>query len=415
MRFPCADIPATAADMQALRDDLALWRFRAESAAEIMLGFIGQACLGGAMTWHAHVVVSGNTGAGKTLLYDLVAAALGGLALRTNDFTAAALRQMLTTEARVLMLDEAESDPKRGRVRQVIELLRAMSSGAGARAIRGSAEGIASSYTLAGSAYLSAIVPPGLKPQDQGRITHIELLPIEAGAEDAQARAAVERAATLSPALWARMIQGWPRFKQSLAVWRAVLMAHGCGPRQADQPAHLLAAYWTLVDDDVISEQIARNELPRYEWMITTASDAAQNDGASRCWNHLLGMVDPIRGGEHRTIGQLIREARGPESHDARKLLQSYGIKLDPPKGYERTRGAWVSNDSPMLKRLFASTEWEDGGWPYELRRLSDSYAWKHPVRIGESKSRATFVAEQHLPGSADNAEPTPDDAQASP
>jgi hypothetical protein len=246
---------------------------------------------------------------------------------------------------------------------------------------------------------MSAIIPPSLKPQDQGRITHLELRPIEGGADDASARASVARAAAVADRLWARMIAGYARYAANLAVWRKVLMEHGCGPRQADQPATLLAGYWTLVEDAVIAEQLARAELPRYAWMVSTAREAAEEGGAVRCLNHLLSMiVDPWRGSERPTIGRLLIDARSASGIEARTALRVHGIRLDLPAADKPVAGVWISNDNPMLKKLFADTEWADHGWPYELRRLDGAVAGKNPVRIGAAKGRATFVPMKHLP-----------------
>lgn len=105
---------------------LQLWRFRlpegldgadagageqAAGIAPLLLGWIGLVLLGAALRWRVHALLIGATGRGKTTLQRLIGAIFGPQAVRKTDYSEAGLRQMLTEEARGLLLDEARSPP----------------------------------------------------------------------------------------------------------------------------------------------------------------------------------------------------------------------------------------------------------------------------------------------------------------
>ncbi|MCW5581905.1 MAG: hypothetical protein KIS72_11250, partial [Luteimonas sp.] len=364
---PPADTAATAQEGQAARDELAGWRFRHDSAPEIVLGFIGLAMLGAIPRWRAHLLITGEAGSGKSMLAEAAAAALGPLCVYYNDVTEAGLRQTLTSEARPIVLDETEKSGSL-KVERVIELLRLMSSGRGAGSLRGSREGLAQQYHAVGCAALFAIDPPELKPQDRSRITEVEvLLPDPAALE--QADNACRQLAALGPKLLCRMLQRVAAFESSFANWREALVEIGCTARQAEQPASFLAAYWTLVEDTPISLDIARHELPRYLWMIETASTTLDDDVSQQCLNHLLASQVEQRSGETLTLSRLIVRARSSRVGDARGLLQAYGVRLVEDSDGSLA-GAWVANRHPQLNRIFAGTAWQGGGWRRALASL---------------------------------------------
>jgi len=396
-----ADQPADAELARELRAVIAAsWQFAQESAADVIVGFIGQAFLGAYPTWRAHVLITGERGAGKTSLASLVCAAVGDLAGLSNDASAAGLRQDQTSESRAMILDEAEASSGGPSVQTIIELIRRMSSGAGAVSVRGTIEGNAKRYLVVGSAFMAAINPPNLKPQDRSRITEIELRKLVSGDAHPDVVTATERAKETSSALWARALAGIGRYEANLEVWKVVLREHGCDPRQAEQPAALLAAYCMLVEDEPITETVAKVELSRYAWMIQTATENDDESSPRECLNYLLGsVIDVGRDSDRKTIGQLLGDVeRDPSlSGSARKALERHGIRPADRGSDGFIAGFMVANKNPNLRRIFAGTDWASDGWGRELKRLLGAGAYKNPVSIANVQSRVTFVPHTYL------------------
>ncbi len=398
-----AATPADAELGKALLAALRRWNYELDIGPEIVCGFIGAAMLGGAPRWRAHLYVLAEYGSGKSFLAELVAAALGAAAHpATNSYTEAGLRQALTGEARAIILDEAEHDEGRGRVAKVIELIRFMSSGEGARALRGTTGGQAQGFQVTGCAYLSSVLRGKLKPQDRSRITMIELGPLPHGTEtvDAVDQVLTDQAAmrVASPALRARAIAGWPRFLASFEAYRSGLLAAGSRPREADQLATLAAGRDLLIHDDVPEPAVVETEVSRFDELIDNCrEDEEQNEGLL-CLTHLYSQTPDLwRGSDRCTIARLILAAMDETVGDTRTVLGNFGLKLVHWREAKR-RALLVANNHGGLDRLFADTRWSDGAWKRALRYLPGARAAEGHARFAGVQSRATLVPAEHLP-----------------
>lgn len=400
-----ADAAAGCGHGRELEQALALWSWRDQIDRDLVLGWIGAALLGAAPSWRTHLCVTGERGCGKSWLATYIAAALGAQAQASfNNFTEAGLRQAFSGEARAIVLDESEHDAG-GRVQAVIGLLRQMSSGLGARAVRGSAGGVSRTFSVNGCAYLSSILHAPLTPQDRSRITVIGLdrLVGDAGGAD-QALAATVRASDLSPALRARALEGWPRFQLGFAGFRAGLVAAGADARQADQLATLLAGRDLLLSDypadsDSVAEAVAALA-PRLA--AITREDEEEGEGAL-CLQHLLSSpVDLWRSGARQTVGQIVATAFGFGGSIERQALGVIGLKV---LGFEAggTPVLLVANRHVGLERLFDGSRWAGGAWAQALRYVAGAGAWHRAERFAGAISRATAISGRHLPIGSDD------------
>ena len=397
------DDVAPAAVGRELRDAIGRWNWRDPIGPDAVCGFIGQAFLGAAGDWRGHMFVIAEYGAGKTTLAELVSAALGpaGHPLQ-NNFTEAGLRQALTGEARALLLDEAEHDEGGGWVRTVIELIRHMSGGSGARVVRGTAGGQAQGFTMAGAAYLSAVLTGGLKPQDRSRITVVHLDRLTKGIETSgnrervrQATDAMKRAA---PTLWGRAIAGWSRYNETLTAWRESFVAAGLSARAADQISVFAAGRDLLMLDDVPEPGAIADELEN--WLAIAGHDAdddLEGEGLE-CIGHLFSWpLDAWRGGDRRTVGELLLHAMTDVDDHTRRSLQTLGLRLENHLIADK-RLLMVANRHVGLERIFRDTRWSGQGWVDALRHLDGVDAADQPVRFTGMRCRATAVLAVYLP-----------------
>lgn len=393
---PC---PAVTAGMAAdLIMALELWRWREPSAPKLAAGWIASAALGAAKPWHPHLLISAGAGSGKTWLARLIEAA-APLAVLFNEFSAAGMQQTLSSEARPVILDEAEGesrDQSGGPIEQAVHLLRRMSDSSGLRSVRGSAGGQARASRANGQAALFGILPPDLLPADETRFTRIDLDPLPDKADAGPAQAATAQTAARMPAMWQRMIEGRGRYLASLGVLKAALGRMGCSPRQADQPGALMAGWWTLDSDQVITGSEANGLIEECRWAIQTAVDAEADTGPQRCLNHLLASQPDVWGGGSRpTVGQLLQEALWASGDKA--PLEAIGLRI--VKGADGLpAGVLVANRFPGLERLYAGSPWAGSRWAHDLARLAGAEKPQNPVRIGGVKQRCVLVARAMLP-----------------
>jgi hypothetical protein len=359
--------------------------------------------LGGAPAWRVHLLTIGARGTGKSWLSDLVTAVLGGGATSANNVTEAGLRQALTGEARAMVLDESEAEEHMAqRIHQVIHLLRLMASGAGAQVRRGSASGRPQAFSVTGCAYLSAILPPVLKPQDRSRITVVELAPLAMGADGGAARQAaldaLRWAGEASAGLRARAIHGWGRFQDTFEAYRGAFMGVGCDGRDADRIATLLAGRDLLTCDDVPEPENLSVEVERFQGLIAEAAEQDEEGEGQLCLTQLYtSQVDLWRSGERETVAEVLMLAMNLNEGHSRKAIQKIGLRLENWEDPDR-RCLLVANQHVGLARLFEGTRWAGGGWKTALRYLHGVEAGASVWRFAGVRQRATSVPDYWLP-----------------
>jgi hypothetical protein len=423
---PPAAEPASAGAVRSLRDAYRLWRFepmgigadRGPSglAADLLFCATSLALLGAAPHWRVHVLVKAVAGSGKSLLMSLIAAALGAQGVAMNNFTEAGLRGSLRDEARAAMLDEAEGGSADGsvgvRMAQVIEVIRQMSGGDGVQGVRGTGDGHVRRFQLAGCVFMSCINPPPLLPQDLSRILRVDML--KAAIEnEAPARRIIEDIKELSPALRARALAGWQRWRRNFHLLKKAIVDTDASSRQADLLAALLAAGEMMASDDPLDAEgaghLAESIIPVLD--AIKADDTDQSD-PWRCWLTLTShQVPSWRGGDMHTVGSLLQMARHPEGlsgKDARRFLSRIGLKLcleGMPKG-ETTPEApclYIANQHEFLRAVFEKTPWRDGGWVTSLARLEGALKSAQSLKIGAASQRAVALPLKYLPTDDDD------------
>ncbi len=388
-----AKTPAKSTSGAKVLDALRLWHYDNPLGADIILGFLGSALLGGAPSWRVHLLLSAQGGSGKTWLMNFLDAALGGMGAYANDSTEAGLRQALTGETRVLLIDEAEGDEgSQGKVEGVIRLLRLMSSGAGANVMRGSAGGRAQSFQVTGCAVMAAILPPPLKPQDRSRICVINVMRPPSDKSTAQAAekaaAAIKAVRQIAPGLRTRAISGWPRFQDTFSLYRAGLVERGLSGRNADTLATILAGRDLLLQDAIPDSDSIDADLELFAPFMASADEAEDEGEGQQCLTHLLtSSFDRWHQGERATVGELIIDRRND-------LLSRVGIKLLP---VDEGLGVLVANQHVGLARIFEGSKWSDGRWITALRYLEGAKPHTKPVKLSGACCRATMIPQKHL------------------
>lgn len=399
---PDFDNPADAYECKRLRQYMNAWDFPQEFDADLLFGWMGAGVLGGFPSWRVHALVTAERGSGKSTLAEFLMNALGAQGTSMNDYTEAGLRQTLTNEGRTTHLDEGESsgDEKAHRMAKVIGLLRLMSGGTGARIARGSSGGTAMSSTVTGCVLLTAINPPPLQPQDKSRILIVPIQKFRHVRSQEDIQLFLDEAKRLSPRLRARALMGVARFSETVALYRRLLVAHGCDARQADLYATLCGGRSLLIHDAVPSEAEALdfvNNL-KHRLSLIMLEDSDTSDAQS-CLNRLMdASCEAIRDGIKRSIGMVVASGMDETERPENDKLVPLGIKIIDSKEEGRlVRYLFVANDHLGLRKIFYNTPWADGNWRTSLIRLKGVRPSPKPVSIGR-KARGLLIPSGLLP-----------------
>lgn len=396
---PDFDQPLDDFQTRQIRQWFNAWAFRENGDADLLFGFLGAALLGGFPSWRVHALVVGERGTGKSSLGEFIADCLGAQGTQMNNYTEAGLRQRLQNEARAIWLDEGETghDQSARRMADVIRLLRLLSSGEGARIVRGSSGGQAQSSTVTGCVMITAINPPHLEPQDRSRIIEINLnKPEQRETTEKDLEYFKTEARARSNGLRARAVSRAGHFAAAFSLFRRTLVIHGCDGRQADLFATLLSGRSTLLDSGMPTQEDATALVATYKERLSVIfiEDREASDGQI-CLNQLYDFIlDNYRNEKRISIGQQLMACIADNAEDM--ALQAFGMKvMRCEDGYKKL---FIPNDHVQLKRIFANSVWGNGGWNKSLQRLPGVKSTPDPVRVAGSKRRGVYVPHDLLP-----------------
>lgn len=337
----------------------------------LMLGWIGAAMLGGALVWRPMVWVTGDKGTGKSTLQKLVKDVFGrgGLILAV-DASAAGLWQSLGYSSLPVALDEVEAEEDNRRNNNLIKLARVAASGG--QVLRGGSDHKQASFTLRSCFLFSSILIPPMLGQDVSRMARLELRPLAKGAAMPRLE---ERILVDTGAIFRRrLLDQWPRFDDTLMLYREAMRKAGHGGRGQDQFGSLLACADILLRDSLPDTNTLEGWAGRMnvDVLHETANDVADWE---RCAAYLLSsFIDPYRSGSKKTVAQWVSEAAGYKHGDevgANDVLASHGLKIFKKEGQAFLR---VATAHRALSKLFEGSQWAgragaSGVWACSLRR----------------------------------------------
>lgn len=393
---------------------LQTWHWENALQPLLVLGWIAQGYVAGAVKWRTHMICDGERGSGKSTLQALLARLFGSWLLSTSDTTAAALYQLMGGRAQPVAIDEFEFGDNPARKQQVIQVLRQASSGGMVQ--RGGDNHVGRQFSAQFPAFLTAITPISLHPQDESRMVRVKLRALDDNAAVPDLSEA--RLAALGARLMRRMRDQWPRWVKTLDAWRAGLAEFaGLDARMQDLYGTLLAAADLLLYEDVAGSgaqlwagdggAAIEDTCRKLAAMIAPARAEDLADQA-RCLNHLLtSNLDRGGGAPRRTVASWIRQVRDGQTQnramldgaktlesDAQKALGMTGLRVISEKD---GTFLFVANSHPALMRLFDGTPWPGvagaaGSWVGTLRRLPGATPTPNAIKVGGATQRGTLV-----------------------
>jgi hypothetical protein len=377
-------------------------------ASLLVLGWLAGSRLGAALDFRSLMWITGDAGAGKTTLQRIIMAMTGKDMVQSSDTTGAGVYSAVGHSSRPVMIDEAEPDPFKSKMKDLISLARQAATGGKIR--RGSSNHQAV-YFEAKSAFLfSSIIIPPMQNSDISRFCILDLGPL-----------GKRKPLNLDPAQLAyagrvmlrRLIDGWARWDETLQAYRAALMEQGHDPRGADQFGALLAAC-DLMRGDAIAHPDTIDAFARALSAERMNEANPREANSLSMLNHLITVpLDVFRGGTRMTIGELVgigagvlktredtKDTVNPKS--CQEALKAWSIYIDGfDNGGDPRRGSTarviLPNKSTALGRLFAQSQWyaeggASGGWAQAMRRLKGARGekssrfggrgWSVPVHV---------------------------------
>lgn len=412
---------------------LRTWAWARDFDAELLLGWIVAAMLGGALRVRPLVWVTGDKGTGKSSLVGqdgVIHRLFGDGILTTANTTAAGLYQEIGYDSLPVAVDEIEAKRGNQKTEQVIELARQAFSGS--VLLRGGQDHEGQSFKAQTCFLFGSILIPPLLPQDMSRMAILRLDPFAEGA--VEPKLDPKRLERIGRALLRRCLSQWHQWDERLDLWRDHLRSMGHDGRAADQFGTLLAAAdFALRDEapsDMLMDDVAIGMAPS-----NLSETATEDSNATRCVSYAMSrQVSSLKGGEILTVGELVTcairrfggEMENPiKPTDAVRYLERSGVsvvlqryesgkmmttkvnKVGPADLSRAVDKPWngdaegvfvaVSPDGDGILELFRGSDWEGiagahNPFAQAIERVPGAFKLKSTLRVNGRKCRPLLV-----------------------
>jgi hypothetical protein len=398
------------ADTDAIDELLGLirsWNWqRPETDPYLLLGWMACAFLGGALDWRPIVWLTGDKGTGKSTLHALIKGVMGEGLLSTSDASEAGVRQSVGHQTLPVAIDEAEAEEDNRKLKALVKLARQASSGG--NVVRGGSDHTAHAFTARACFLLSSILIPPLQGQDRSRLAVLDLGPFPKEAREPVLDAGwMEK---VGGTLRRRLLDGWPRFGETLRAYREMLREAGHDGRGSAQFGVLLAGADLLLSSTTPKPEDIEPWKALMGAGVLGETREAMTD-TDRCLAHLLTSAATLEGGSRpqtvahwigRAADELDAEpdlATGKRPDTAARSLAVLGLRvMDRTDKKSRTQRRWVMVPVAHqgLAKLFQGTHWQAssgaaGVWGQSLGRLVMAERDQN-VRIGGVQQKCVAI-----------------------
>lgn len=316
------------------------WAWRSEVAPELITGMILATWIQTIWTWRPHVAIYGESGAGKSLLFERIAGSndqlglFGRLAMRQSKSTEAGIRQHVRNKAVVIICDEFESSRDRERI---LELLRAATRGDDVT--RGTSDQRGRRFRLRHIAWVAATESGLEKQPDRNRFISLEML----RTTDRWEQPSSQQMVALGQKMLAVAMR-WALEAKRLAGELHAKPVPGVDPRIVESysvPASILAA---AVGED---EDTAFRRLVRLMTNVD-AEDAGEKDH-HRLIEDIMQSHIRMKGGDVATVAQILASDSLWQEHH--RLVEAHGVRYRDQ--------CLLFHKRTLLRTLLKGTEWQ--------------------------------------------------------
>lgn len=384
-----AEVPLSFMDGRKLIKICEALRWQLPVSGRLLAGWIALAPICGALAWRPSVWLTGGAGSGKTWIGEnIVSPVLGPLSVPVQSTTTeAGLRQVLGSDARPVVFDEAEREDHASAVRMqsVLGLVRQSTSESGAGIVKGSQNQSGARRYRVRSMFMFQSINVGLQfAADESRVTVLSLrdaskIPSVSDAQeftDLRVWCAETLTKQFSAALVSRMVSMIPLIRTNAETFAQAISATLGTRRLGDQLGTLLAGWWALGSDDPISLATATKIVAREEFKESAAAEPERDE--ERCLHTILSYRVRMNHDEC-SIGRLVdavtfdgisRPSGMPGQENAMQRLAEFGLKVGPRSRSDGRRGLFVSTRSTCeIKQALRDSPWS-ARWSDTLMRF---------------------------------------------
>ena len=369
-------------------DLLSKLNFESGYDSKLLAGFAALAPICGALEWRPHCWLSAARGSGKTWIQsNILAPLLGDIALNVQGSTTeAGLRQFLSSDARPILFDEAESEnvAAQERMQKIIELARQSSSDSSAVVVKGTVTGSCVKF-LPRSMFLMSSINTSLRQSaDLSRFTMINLRGKSKDFKEINIEATNLLTDEYCAAFRRRMFDLVPVIRKNAKLLAEKIAEIKNDRRLGDQLGALIAGYIATKTERIISDEESVS-LAKDFLLFADKNENLEDADEMQALNFLL-QTRVKSSNIDRTLGELVQissKKRVDEEIDERKadaLLARHGVRVERDKLY-------IANNNAELKKLLNGTVWAHG-WRHLLLRIDGAVKGEYPIDFAGSRQR---------------------------
>lgn len=318
--------------------------------SKLLAGWIVIAPLCGALPWRSHLWLTGASGSGKSwVMINIVKRLLDQMVVNAQSSTTeAGIRQYLKADAIPVVIDEVESENKKGddRVQSVLELMRASSTSDGGKIIKGSSFGDAALYDIKSCFAFASIGQNITQRSDASRITVLEIKKDDRPGKDEFWQQTKDIFVNLITddyvkAFQSRSVMLMPTIISNAKTFSNAAAVELDSQRSGDQLGSLLAGAYSLYSDNIISYEDAKKWIKERDWSEERLAESTRDE--RKLLDKIMATetrVETAIGDKTRTVGELIIAARG----DVRSKLESEMITPERANEVLRRIGIYVDS-----------------------------------------------------------------------
>lgn len=359
----------------------------------MVAGWIGIAFICGAFDWRPQVWVTANPGMGKSTLLRGIQQLLQvfHILFDSANTTEAAIRQTIGADAIPVIFDESE-----GNIEGVLSLIR--SSSTGAMMAKGSPNQIAHLFRIQSTFLLASVVETLAKEADLQRFVVVNLQKNEKlstefiGERHTKVQVLAQKfTKEFSGRLFLRSVEKRQALFDSLNIFKNILEKENFTVREALQYATLLAGYWFLKSDTVVTREEAEAILQEFNFFTEVQQKKAVEEGSvqENLLDYLLRAFIEVgmdQGFKRITVGEALRHAEGIYTQEEKaeqalssacqQALQRYGIR------FFEGEGLFIANRNQSLAKLLQNSVGNEN-WNKVFKRFKG--AKNEPKFIGKT------------------------------
>ena len=347
----------------------------------VLSGWVFSAIVCGALDWRPHLTLNGESGAGKSYVWNsYIAPILGPMAVcALSSTTEAGIRHTLGCDALPVLMDEAEAKDERSarRIQGILELSRMASAETGAAILKGSAHGEAVTYRVRSCFLLSSIAKAATEFADESRFAQTEL--VKRNREDpsifTETRAQIAKT-TGNPefceAIRSCAISMAAVIRASAALFQQAIVNHLGDARRAQQYGPIAAGYWCLGHDTAPTPEAAAAWVQAQRWdsgapgAATSEPETDKSRAVDMILEHRTTLQDANGVRFDHTISELLgffyAYPTDPRASSAKETLTRLGL-------YPTHNGLHVATRHVALAVVFKGSQF-DSRWSENLKQI---------------------------------------------